>query len=162
MDITKHTVVTMDYTLTDSDGNVLDTSENHGPISYIQGTGNIIPGLETALDGKSEGDKVSVTVEPQDAYGERDEDRVINLKRDQFTGVEKVEPGMQFQATVNNEQQILTVTDIEGDAVTVDANHPLAGMELNFDVEIRNVREATPEELDHGHVHDGDHGHDHE
>jgi len=152
----------MDYTLTDSDGNVLDTSENHGPISYIQGTGNIIPGLETALDGKSEGDKVSVTVEPQDAYGERDEDRVINLKRDQFTGVEKVEPGMQFQATVNNEQQILTVTDIEGDAVTVDANHPLAGMELNFDVEIRNVREATPEELDHGHVHDGDHGHDHE
>jgi len=152
----------MDYTLTDSDGNVLDTSENHGPISYIQGAGNIIPGLETALDGKSEGDKVSVTVEPQDAYGERDEGRVINLKREQFTGVEKVEPGMQFQATVNNEQQILTVTEVEGDAVTVDANHPLAGMELNFDVEIRNVREATPEELDHGHVHDGDHGHDHD
>lgn len=151
-------VVSIHYTLTNDDGEVLDASAEDSPLSYIHGTGSIIPGLEKQLTGKSAGDKLSVSVKPADAYGDRSENLVQQLPREVFKGVDEISEGMQFQAQSENGATLITVTGVEGDQVTVDANHPLAGETLNFDVEVASVREATPEEIDHGHVHaDGDH-----
>ncbi len=144
----------MNYTLKDDNGTVLDSSENRDPLSFIAGKGMIIPGLENALMGKEPGEEVSVTIAPEEAYGEYNEDMSIQVSTDQFQGDEKVTVGMQVQAhNKDGSTQILTVKDIEGDQVTLDANHPLAGQTLHFDVSIEDVREATEEELDHGHTH---------
>lgn len=154
MKIAKNSVVTINYTLTDEEGKVLDTSTDRGPLSYIQGMGNIIPGLESSLDGRSTGDKFKVSVDPADAYGERDEKHVVKVARGRFEGVDTLEVGMQFRAEGGSGgSQIVTVTAIGDDTVTIDANHPLAGKTLNFDVEVIKVREATQEEISHGHVH---------
>jgi FKBP-type peptidyl-prolyl cis-trans isomerase SlyD len=154
MKIAKNSVVTINYTLKDEGGEVLDTSRGREPLSYIQGLGNIIPGLESSLDGRSAGDKFKVSVQPSDAYGERDEKRVVKVDRDQFEGVDELQVGMQFRAEGGSGgSQIVTVTAVENDTVTIDANHPLAGKTLNFDVEVVRVREATPDEISHGHVH---------
>ncbi|AFG36626.1 FKBP-type peptidyl-prolyl cis-trans isomerase [Spirochaeta africana] len=153
MNIAKNSVVTMDYTLKDGDGTVIDTSEGREPLAYLHGAGNIIPGLESALEGKPAGESVQAVIAPADAYGEWDENKVFDLNKEQFSGVESVEPGMQFQAQIQDTPTILTVKEVEGDKVTVDANHPLAGATLHFDVEIREVREASEEEISHGHVH---------
>ena len=109
MTVTKNAVVTMDYALTNPEGEVLDTSEGRGPLSYLHGAGNISPGLEDALEGKAQGEHVSAVIDAKDAYGERDESRVVDLPRDRFSGVETIEPGMQFQAQVDGGTQILTV-----------------------------------------------------
>ena len=156
MQIEKHTVVTIDYTLTNDQGQVVDTSENNQPLAYLHGTGNIIPGLEEALEGKSSGDEVQVSIPPEKAYGERDDELKQVVPRDRFEGVEQLEPGMQFQAQTEGGVRIVTVSAVEGDDVTVDANHPLAGETLHFEVAVRDVREASSEEIEHGHVHDGD------
>jgi len=160
MQISKHKVVTLDYTLTNDDGEVLDTSKGQEPLAYIHGIGFMIPGLENALEGKSKGDALSVTVEPKDGYGERDDELVKVVERSMFGGVEKLEAGMQFQTETEDGIEVVTVAAVEGDKVTVDGNHPLADAILNFDVQIVGVREANKEEVDHGHVH-GAGGHQH-
>lgn len=160
MKITQNSVVTLQYTLTDDSNEVLDQSSASDPLIYLHGTGSIIPGLEQALEGRVAGDQLNVTVKPEDGYGVRDEKMIQTVKKSQFPADEELEIGMKFQVNGNDGPMILTITDIQGEAITVDANHPLAGVTLHFDVNIENVREATKEELEHGHAHDGD-GHHH-
>ena len=149
----------MIYTLKDDSGKVLDSNDASNVLSFIQGLGNIIPGLEEALEGKIQGEKLNVSVPAAKGYGERNDQMVQELSKDQF-GNEDAKPGMQFQAEGQHGPFIVTVTKIEGDIITVDGNHPLAGVDLHFDVEITEVREAASEELEHGHVH-GPGGHHH-
>lgn len=156
MVIADQKVVSFHYTLKNDSGEVIDESASDSPLSYIHGTGSIIPGLEKELTGKSVGDKLSVSVAPTEAYGERSETLVQELPKSAFQGVEDIQAGMQFQAQSENGATVITVTKVEGEQVTVDGNHPLAGETLNFDVEVESVRDATAEEIDHGHVHDGD------
>jgi FKBP-type peptidyl-prolyl cis-trans isomerase SlyD len=160
MHIEARRVVTLNYTLTDNDGNVIDQSKD-GSFAYLHGANNIIPGLENALSGKKPGDALDVAVPPQDAYGERDESKKQDVPREMFPAGAEIEPGMQFQAQgPNGEMLVVTVDKIAGENVTVDGNHPLAGVPLNFAVEVVEVREASEEELSHGHVH-GPEGHQH-
>lgn len=147
MKIAGQCVVSIHYTLT-SEGVELDSSKGRGPLTYMHGSGGIIPGLERALDGCEPGDDISVDVEPADAYGEVNEDLISQVPRSAFDGVDKVEPGMQFQAT--DQQGVarnITVVKVEEDAVVIDANHPLAGQQLHFDVSVEEVREPTNQEL---------------
>jgi FKBP-type peptidyl-prolyl cis-trans isomerase SlyD len=160
MQITKHAVVSIEYTLTGPDGNVIDTSEGHEPLVYMQGVGNLIPGLERELEGKQSGDELSVSIAPADGYGERRDALVQEVSREAFRGVEKIEAGMQFQANTPQGPRVVRVTQVEDDRVIVDANHPLAGIPLKFEVKVVQVRAATPEELQHGHAH-GPGGHHH-
>ncbi len=160
MQIEQNTVAAIDYTLTDENGEVLDSSEGREPLNYLHGAGNLIPGLEQALEGSTEGDSLQVTVQPENAYGERSEDLVQAVPMEAFAGVDQVEPGMRFQATDDQGNvRVVTVTAVEGEEVTVDANHPLAGQPLHFDVSVVGVREASSEEIEHGHVHDGSEEH---
>ena len=152
-------VVSFHYTLTNAQGDVLDQSQDQ-PMPYLHGAGNIIPGLEKELAGKKVGDKLTVKVPAAEAYGEYHEQLVNDVPREAFQGVDQIEPGMQFQANTPEGVQVITVKAVNGETVTVDANHPLAGQDLNFDVEIVEVREATEEESAHGHVH-GVGGHHH-
>ncbi len=147
MEIKANTLVHIDYTLTNNEGQVLDSSEGKQPLAYIHGHGNIIPGLEQAIEGKCKGDELSVIVPAADAYGEHREDLVQEVPKDAFAGVDNVEPGMRFNAETNQGQIAVTVTNVTTDTVTVDANHELAGQELNFVVKVQDVREATEEEL---------------
>jgi len=160
MKIAENSVVVIDYKLTDNDGEVIDSSEGAGPLAYLHGMGNIITGLEEALLGKEAGDVVKASIEPAKAYGELQEDMKQQVPRDLFSGIENIEMGMQFQSETDQGPVMVTVVAIEEEMVTVDGNHPLAGIHLNFDVTIREVREASEEELAHGHVH-GEGGHDH-
>jgi FKBP-type peptidyl-prolyl cis-trans isomerase SlyD len=159
MQIGKEKVVSIHYTLRDNTGNVLDSSVGQSPLLYIQGIGNLIPGMEEGLEGKAKGDKVDIKVSPEKGYGVRDEKMIQKVPRSAFGGQE-VKKGMQFQAGTNHGHQVVTVTDVGLDSITVDGNHPLAGIELNFAVEVLDVRDATSEELAHGHVH-GPGGHHH-
>ncbi len=160
MEIAHNTVVSFDYTLKDSSGNVIDSSKGSDPLTYIHGSGALIPGLARALEGKTSGASFSVTVPADEAYGERDDDLIEVVPRDRFDANLDLAVGMQFEARDENERRIVTIVEIEGDQVTLDANHPLAGAELHFDVTVKSVRAATPEELTHGHVH-GPGGHHH-
>lgn len=154
MKIADDTVVSIHYTLTDSEGNQIDSSAGKEPLRFLAGAGNIIPGLERELHGGEAGDKLQVTVEPGDGYGEIEPQLIQVLPRDAFTGVDEVKVGMEFQAQgPDGSTQYVVVKDVGDDGVTIDANHPLAGQTLNFDVTIENVREATEEEKAHGHVH---------
>ena len=160
MQITENAVVSIHYKLTDKAGEVLDTSEGREPLAYLHGRGNLIPGLEKELEGKKEGDKFNVTIPPEDAYGTRNDNLVRQVPRDAFKDVQDLQTGMRFQSKTEQGTEIFTVAKIEDQHVTIDGNHPLAGEALTFDVEITEVRDATPEELSHGHVH-GPGGHDH-
>ncbi|GEN24463.1 FKBP-type peptidyl-prolyl cis-trans isomerase [Halomonas cupida] len=160
MQIAQNSVVAFHYTLTNDAGEVLDSSEGREPLTYLHGAGNIIPGLEKELEGKASGDKLIAKVSAEEGYGEVQDQLVQEVPRDAFQGVESIEPGMQFQAQTQGGPLMVTVTSVEGDTVTVDGNHPLAGQNLNFDVEITDVREASQEEIEHGHVH-GPEGHQH-
>jgi FKBP-type peptidyl-prolyl cis-trans isomerase SlyD len=155
MQIEKDRVVSIDYTLTSPQGDVLDSSKGRQPLTYLHGAGNLIPGLEAALQGKTAGHSFSVTVAPEDAYGIKDPARVQAVPRSAFSGVPEIKPGMQFQARGPHGVQIVTVVSADDQTVTVDANHPLAGMSLKFDVTIVDVRQATEQELSHGHIHGG-------
>ena len=147
-------VVSMHYTLTDNDGKVLDSSEGAEPLDYLHGAGNIIPGLETALIGKVADDALKVTVEPKEGYGELIPELIQKVNKSAFEGVDNLEPGMAFEAQGPDGQvQRVVISAVEGDEVTVNGNHPLAGVTLNFDVKIVSVRDATEEEIAHGHVH---------
>ncbi len=160
MNIEKNRVVTLQYTLRDEQGTVIDSSSGRAPLSYIHGKGNIIPGLEQALAGRTAGDKLDVTVAPEHGYGRRDERLVQIVPRTRFTGVSELTPGMQVRSNGPHGQRMLTVVRVERDFVTVDANHPLAGRTLHFSLEVEEVRKATHEEVSHGHVH-GPGGHHH-
>ncbi len=160
MQISANMVVSIDYTLTDDQGTVIDSSEGRGPLAYIQGIGNIIPGLERALEGKSKGDSLQVKVAPEDGYGERSDELTQAVPKQMFEGSDEIQVGMQFQTMTEAGPQVVTVVAIDDEHVTVDANHPLAGENLNFDVTVVDIREASGEELEHGHVH-GPEGHDH-
>jgi FKBP-type peptidyl-prolyl cis-trans isomerase SlyD len=156
MQITKNKVAAIHYTLTDNEGAVIDSSEGKEPLNYLHGAGNLIMGMEEGLEGKSKGDKFSLKISPDKGYGEKDETLVQKVPKSAFGGQE-VKEGMSFRT---NQGGVVTVTSVESDSVTVDANHPLAGVELNFAVEVVEVRNATADELSHGHVH-GPGGHHH-
>lgn len=154
MSITANKAVSIHYTLTNDAGEVVDSSVNSQPLTYLHGSHNIIAGLEQALAGKSVGDKLEVTVEPEQAYGEYLPELVATLSRSMFEGVDQLEVGMQFHASApNGGMQIVTIRDIDGDDVVVDGNHPLAGQRLHFNVEVMDVRDASADELQHGHIH---------
>ncbi|SDT31846.1 FKBP-type peptidyl-prolyl cis-trans isomerase [Pseudomonas oryzae] len=161
MQIAANKAVSIDYTLTNEDGEVIDSSVGQAPLVYLHGARNIIAGLERALEGKQAGDELEVTIEPEDAYGDYSVELVAVLNRSMFEGVDQLEVGMQFHASApDGGMQVVTIRDIEGDDVTVDGNHPLAGQRLNFKVKVVNVRDANPEEIAHGHIH-GEGGHHH-
>lgn len=160
MQVQNDHVVSIDYTLKNDAGEVMDTSEQNGPLAYLHGHQNIIPGLEKALDEKSVGDSFTVSIEPADAYGERDERMIQTVPRSMFQGVDEIEPGMRFQAQTEGGVTVVTIKEVNGDEITLDGNHELAGETLHFDVEVKDVRPASEEELEHGHVH-GPGGHEH-
>ena len=153
MQISQNSVATLNYTLTDDQGNKLDESHDNS-FAYLHGANNIIPGLEKELEGKTAGDALKVTVSPEEGYGERNDAMTQTVSKDMFDGDDEIQPGMQFHAAAPDGQTIVvTVTEIDGDDITIDGNHPLAGVTLTFDVTIVEVRDATEEELSHGHVH---------
>lgn len=158
--ISKDMVVSIAYTLTNAQGRVIDEADEGEAFAFIFGTGSIIPGLESALEGKKVGDALVVNLTPEHAYGDRDEGLVQVLSMDRFVGVPDVAVGMEFQTTHEDHPMLVQVVDMDGDEVTVDGNHPLAGETLNFDVTVVGIREPTSEEIDHGHVH-GPGGHHH-
>ncbi len=160
MNISEQCIASFHYTLTDGSGKVLDTSEGQEPLAYLHGSGNIIPGLEKALLGKTVGDKLNVSIPAAEAYGVRDDTMVQELPSNMFDGIDKIEVGMEFHAETEHGLQVVTVTKVEGDMVFIDGNHPLAGVDLTFDVEITEVRKASEEEMEHGHAH-GAGGHHH-
>lgn len=160
MQITADNVVLMQYVLTNEAGDELDRSQPDSPLPYLHGHGNIIPGLEKELEGKQVGDSLKVVVSPEEGYGVVEPGLIQDVPREAFQGVDNIEVGMQFEADTDHGPHSVTVTKVEDKTVTVDGNHPLAGETLNFAVEIKDVRAATAEELEHGHVH-GPGGHDH-
>lgn len=153
MQISPNSVVKMHYTLTNPEGEVIDSSKGKDPLAYLHGHGNIIGGLEKQLEGKASGDKLVAEVPAAEGYGERNEALIVEAERSQFPEGVDLQPGMRFQAQTPNGPRIAQITEINGDKVTVDTNHPLAGVDLKFDVEVVDVREASEEEIDHGHVH---------
>lgn len=160
MNISKGKVVSIHYALNDAAGEVLESSEGQAPLEYLHGHGNIIAGLEKALDGKAAGDKLKAVIPPEDGYGIRDETQVKELPLSSFQSQDEVAVGAQFQAETSQGPRLATVTKMDDKNVTVDLNHPLADQTLSFDIDVVDVREATEEELSHGHAH-GPEGHDH-
>jgi FKBP-type peptidyl-prolyl cis-trans isomerase SlyD len=160
MNVSNGMAVTMHYTLTGDDGQVIDSSTGSDPLSYLHGHGNIIAGLERALEGNAAGFRTDVTIEAADGYGERSDDMVVTASRNQFDPAMELKPGLQVMAQGPNGPVVFTVSGVTDDEVTLDGNHPLAGCRLHFAVEIIEVRKATAEELEHGHVH-GAGGHHH-
>jgi len=160
MQITANCVAYIHYTLKDDSGTVIDSSSGGEPLAYLHGAGNIVPGLEKALEGKQAGEKLNVKVAPEEGYGVRDDALVQSVPRRSFQGVRDLKEGMRFHAQTQQGPVAVTVTRVAGDMITVDGNHELAGVTLNFEVEVTKVREATSEELMHGHVH-GPGGHSH-
>ncbi len=161
MKVGKDKVVLMHYTLKNDAGDVIDSSEGGDPLPFLQGHGNIIPGLESALEGSKVGDKLDVSINPEEGYGERIQDAIQEIPSSALQGVDEVKVGMQLQSQDKDGNAFLvSVTKIEDDKITVDGNHPLAGQTLHFSVSIESIRKAEAEELSHGHVHaDGQHNH---
>lgn len=159
MKVSANKVVSIHYTLTDNSGKVLDSSAGRQPLAYIHGNGHLIAGMEEGLEGHEKGEKLQLKISPEKGYGLRKEEFVQQVPLSAFGGQE-VKEGMQFEAGNEGQRYIVTVTQVGPETATVDGNHPLAGTELNFDVEVLEVREATPDELAHGHVH-GPEGHQH-
>ena len=161
MTIENNKVVTLEFTVKNATTDeVIESSEGGEPLLYLHGHSNLVPGLEKALAGKQVGDKYDVTVNPEEGYGVRDESLVQEVPKDAFQGVDNISVGMAFTADGPQGQVVVEVTKIEGETVTIDANHPLADVTLAFSGEIKEIREASKEELDHGHVH-GPGGHHH-
>jgi FKBP-type peptidyl-prolyl cis-trans isomerase SlyD len=156
MQITKDKVAQIHYTLKDGEGNLIDSSAGNEPLTYLHGSGNLIQGMEEGLEGKSQGDKFKLKISPEKGCGVRDNGLIQKVPRASF-GTQKIEKGMQFQT---NHGMVVTVTETGLESITVDGNHPLAGKELHFDVEVMSIRNASQEEISHGHVH-GPGGHHH-
>jgi FKBP-type peptidyl-prolyl cis-trans isomerase SlyD len=156
MQISKNRVAGIHYTLRDNSGTILDTSDGRDPLYYLHGVGNLIIGMEEGLEGKVQGDKFQLKIAPDKGYGEKDPSMTQKVPRSAF-GNQEVKKGMKFST---DRGAVVTVTEVGLESITVDANHPLAGVVLNFAVEVMEVRNATEEELAHGHVH-GPGGHHH-
>lgn len=159
MQIAEKKVAKIHYTLKSDDGEVIDSSQGKDPLEYLHGVGNLVPGLEAELEGRSAGDELEVRIAPEQGYGLRDDERMHTVGRDRLPEGD-IQEGMQVQAFSEEGVMVLTIAKIDGDTITLDANHPLAGVHLNFAVTVVEVREATPEELEHGHSH-GPGGHEH-
>lgn len=153
MTIKQNSVVTMHYELKDDAGEVLDSSKGQEPLTYLHGANNIIIGLEEQLLGKSQGDVINAVVSPEKGYGMPVEQLIQQVPKEAFGEVENVEVGMRFQADTEQGPVPVVITAIEDNMVTVDGNHPLAGKELHFECEITEIRDASAEEIEHGHVH---------
>lgn len=160
MQIAPKSVAAFHYTLTDDAGQVIDSSEGREPLTYLHGNSQIVPGLEKQMEGRKVGDKFKAEVSPEEGYGVRHDELMQEVPKEAFQGVEDIQPGMQFQGRGPQGDINVTVKKVEGDKVFIDGNHPLAGKTLNFAVEVTDVRDASAEELEHGHVH-GAGGHDH-
>ena len=160
MTITTGSVVLFDYTLTDDEKEVIDSSKGEEPLAHIQGEGQIVKGLEKAMEGKKKGDHFNVIVSPEDGYGLTNPEKIVTVPASEIEGAEELEEVMQLEASSEAGEQVVVVSRINGEQVTLDGNHPLAGMTLHFEITIRDVRPATTEELEHGHVH-GPGGHHH-
>ncbi|TGK35107.1 peptidylprolyl isomerase [Leptospira gomenensis] len=154
----KTRVITFHYTLRDTEGNLIDSSEGKDPLSYLEGVGHIISGLEEEMKKMGTGEKKKINVPAESAYGPKDPDLIFDVPRTQFPPNEDLQIGMMFQT--DEPDKVFTITELQEDSVIVDGNHPLAGMNLVFDVELTGIREATEEEISHGHVH-GEGGHHH-
>ena len=155
-------VVDLAYSLTNAEGEVLDQADVKDPFTYLQGGSQIVPGLESALEGLKKGDKKKVTVTPAEGYGEMNPELKLTVNRTQFPSDAELEEGMQFETqTPDGQSVVFTIEEIVDDQISINGNHPLAGQSLHFDVEVLNVRDATGEELSHGHAHgpDGHHHH---
>jgi len=162
MKIAENKVVVLHYAVSDSEDTLIDSSYDHNPLAVIHGTGYLIPGLEEALTDRQAGDKFDVEVKADQAYGQRFDDYVQTVPKEMFAQIEDLEVGSQLRATTDDGEQTVIVIDVQEDEITVDGNHPLAGIDLKFDVEILEVRDATADELEHGHVHgEGGCGHSH-
>ena len=160
MQIAPNSVVTLHYTLKDNEGNLIDQSDD-GSFLYLHGAMNIIPGLENALLDKAAGDELSVSISPEEGYGVKDPERIQEVPKDMFEGNDDIQVGVQFHAqNPDGAAVVVTVTEVKDDVVVIDGNHALAGVDLNFDVKVIEVRDASEEEITHGHAH-GPHGHQH-
>lgn len=155
MKITDNKVATLTYTLKNDDGQILDQADKENPFLYMHGTGGIIKGLETALAEKTVDDSFNLIVAPEDAYGVRDDKLTESVPRDMFEGIsdEELVAGAEFHAQTAHGAQVIRIAGVEGDTIKIDANHPLAGQTLHFDVAVVDIREATEEEIAHGHPH---------
>jgi len=167
MTIAKNTTVTIDYILTDDKGNLMEDTKESGPVAYLHGAGFMIPALEAALEGKAEGDEMTVALTPEEAYGERDENLVLQFPRKDFENADTIELGEQVQVHSGEEGGVMSVVAMDDEMVTLDGNHPFAGTGIKFELNIRSIRETTQEDIDavnHNHHHDCgcDHGDDHE
>ncbi len=166
MKIQKNSVVSIHFGVAEVDGNALDSTENGAPLEYIQGSHYLVPGLEAELEGKEVGDKFDIKLEAEQAYGPFQEELVQEVPRSLFEGIDEVEVGMSFHAESDQGPRTVEVTAVNDETVSIDANHPLAGMALQFVGEVVGIRTATAEELEHGHVHQaggcGGHTHEHE
>lgn len=160
MKIEKGSVVSLNFTLTDSDKNLIESSEAKKPLMYLHGFQNLLPKVEEALNGKATGEKVNVSVTKTEAYGDVVPELIQTVKREQFENSKDLQEGMAFQVQTPEGVQVFAITKINGDDITIDGNHPLAGMDLEFALEVLDIREASKEEMDHGHVH-GPGGHEH-
>lgn len=161
MAIGQNKVITMNYTLKDNDGNIIQTTENKEPFSFLTGNRQILPKLETEIDGMIIGSKKNVKIPANEAYGEYSEQAIQQVNKNNFPGNVDLKVGMEFVAnSPEGNQMPFIITDIKDEEVTIDFNHPLAGVDLEFDIELIDVRDATVEELQHGHVH-GAGGHNH-
>lgn len=152
MEIASNCVASIHYTLTNDEGQVIDRSPEAQPLSYLHGAGNIVPGLERALEGKSAGDTFNVDVTPEEGYGQRNDGLIQTVPREAFQGVDSINPGMQFRAQTDNGPLVVTVVEVDDAQVKIDGNHPLAGQTLHFAIEVANVREASEQEKQVGHV----------
>lgn len=159
MQIQEKAVVGIHYTLKNDGGETIDSSEGREPLQYLHGGGGIIKGLESALEGKVKGDTMDVVIEPEDGYGEKRDELIQDVPKSAFAGVEDIQVGMMFQAQTDAGPVPIRVAAVNDETVTVDGNHALAGERLHFSVSVEEVREATQQEIDHGHVHAD--GHDH-
>ena len=160
MKVEKNSVVTFDYVLKNPEGEVLDTTEGEEPFDYLHGSEGVLPAVEEALEGAIVGQRLQFVVPCEDAYGERDDELITLVPREEFDDVDDLEVGLQMPAVIDDEECLITVLSISDDEVEIEANHPLAGETLHFDITIRTIRAATPEEIEHGHAHGAD-GHHH-
>ncbi len=162
MIIEKDKAVSLDYTLTNSEGEILDSTQQQTPLVYLHGAGNILPRLEEALEGKKIKSRIKKTLVPEDGYGDYNPQLAQSYPLSKFPNADKLKVGTQFQVDTSGGPVLATITKIENEELTVDMNHPLAGQTLHFDIEVVDIREATEEELKHGHIHSGECGCSHE
>jgi FKBP-type peptidyl-prolyl cis-trans isomerase SlyD len=156
--IKKNSVVSIQYSLKDDNASLLDSNSKADPLSYIQGAGDLLPAVEAALEGKSPGDSVQLDLSPEDGYGVRDDSLVFVVSREKLDGMEDTSIGTRYRVNTRDGEKILTLTEMDDKRVTLDGNHPLAGKRLHFDISVVGVRECTPDELSHGHVHAANQG----